>query len=117
MQKAIAIVSQDEQLSKIAQSLQELDGHFKTKLEFLKKQAADLQEDRKKQQEPLYNALRNLMQDKGVLPANFNPDKDHIHIDHDMGAVVYCDGEHEEHPILEMLRRHGIAVPMDDDGA
>lgn len=99
--KVLALISGDPELEPICKAI---DGHreqFEQKIEFIKKQIDNAQEERKKSDEPYWREMEAVLKARGIL-SKYNKDTHHLTFSIDSNAVELCENERNRHP-LEMI--------------
>jgi hypothetical protein len=107
MQRAIAIVSQDEKLTELTNQIKKAEEHYKQRKEFFKKQMEDAAFELASAIEPLVNGVEAHLLSNNKLPKDYSKEKYHLHYDQDADVVTLCDGEGHKDPrelIMEMIR-------------
>jgi hypothetical protein len=103
MHKAVALISQFEELKKAANDINTLLKHKEEKYGFLKKQVEDIDRQVEEGLEAAKSDAMRCLDEQGLLPEWFNPQKHHIHINPDLGTVVACDGDHRQPNLHSVL--------------
>lgn len=97
MQKPIAIIDQEPKLKEISNRMHEVSTQYKERMEFLRKQADDIQAQADKAMEPLWKEMQDYLLGSGKIGKEYlNKDKFHFHLAEDVGLLMVCDGEHKD---------------------
>lgn len=76
MKKAIAIIADDPMLISLDKELQELDAEYEQRMEFLRKQKSNLENDIESRKDAIWETIGEHVKPK--LPADFSKDKHHL---------------------------------------
>ena|ERR1700692_329589 len=96
MKKALAIIANDEMLSKFNNEFEALGKTYNEKMMFLKKQNENIHNDAQKKKMEIWARLEVYMKDKNILPADYNKETQYLCLNHEAGLVMIGDKKEQE---------------------
>jgi hypothetical protein len=97
MKKTVAILSESPELKGLCEQIESVRNEYVERLKFIQKQAVDAAKKGREQEQPLMNALRQKLKDRGKLP------DDNLVVDYSLEGDNLTVGEAARHPFLEYL--------------
>lgn len=95
MKKVILLADSDPVIFSLLQRIEEMNEHREQQINFLKKQAKDLDDKTAKEVKPIWEDIQKLLQEKGLLK-DYNESKQHIGFSIAQNTIMVSDNcEHE----------------------
>lgn len=106
MIKTIALLSDDEQLTKLCEETDKVCDTFVQRKKFLDKQEEDLLAEGQKAVSACVDRIEEYLTAQGKMPKDFDKKKHHTHFSLEKNVVYICDGEHDRpHNIGEAIAK------------
>lgn len=97
MRKVISLIDTDPFLRENCEKIEQQQHHLTQQMEFLKKQAKDLQEKTIKEIQPHWDLIEDHLKSKGVLPHSYNPKEHFLSFSTEENSLVLGNMDECEH--------------------
>jgi hypothetical protein len=96
-------VDHEPEIQRLIEEMERINQVFIERAEFLKKQIEDMNSDRFKAINPFWNNISEYLVENNRLPDDYSKEKYTLHYDTKEKYIYICDGEHDSHPMIDIL--------------